>query len=78
MIQDIEKFKKEMLEWGYQEDVDYKIIVNTESSITLELINIDPMEEIVTIHETIHNCDPNSIYDLKFLKMVVKWVKEDD
>ena len=61
MIQDIEKFKHEMLTYGYQENVDYKILENSESTIILEFNNVDPFDDFVTIHELIHDFDEGSV-----------------
>ena len=69
---DLEEFKQEMFEWGF----DFSIIQNDEDSITLELINVDPLEDFITIHEIIHAHEKNHVYEPTFKKMVVEWKKE--
>jgi len=75
VIKDIEGFNHDMLTYGYKKGVDYKILENTESTIILELTNIDPFEDFVTIHELIHDFDKKAMYEASFIKMTVKWEK---
>lgn len=76
MIKDIEKFKGELLEWGYEEGKDYTIWQNDEYAITIEFYNMDPLEEICTLNEVINDFDKESIYDARFLKTVIRWERD--